>query len=212
MYRKPSGKFGFHAINIFGDLPGSLSSSSGADPGHISLSHQDSLYLYQLQFPSPQLLTSESLTVAQIVGDASTARKIFTQLQKIGLLSQDGEVQTSAFDKPGFGKECVSALGMIPVSRQKQVVDLVFWWDEEGRRLEKLLGEKEELVVLLRDGMAEGGQQERERVQGLLDRVVGKINTRPSQRDEVLERDGDLQGASSSAGQGGEGELPAYER
>lgn len=98
---------------------------------------------------------------------------------------------------------------MIPMSRQKQVVDLVFWWDEEGRRLGKLLGEKEELVVL-RDG-AEG--QERERVQLLLDRVVGKINTRPSQRDEVLEGDGDLQGGIGGGEVGGgEHQLPAYER
>lgn len=94
------------------------------------------------------------------------------------------------------------------MSRQKQVIDLVFWWDEEGRRLGKLMGEKEELIGL-RDGV-EG--QERERMQMLLDRVQKKIGTRPSQRDEVLEGNGDLQGTNSSGLVGGEHELPAYER
>lgn len=189
MYKKSNGKYGFKSLNIFGDLPGSLASSSGVAPGTISLPQQDAVYLYQLQLSNPYGLTDESLYVSKIVDVESFSRKVFLQLKKLQLVDAAGEVSTAGFERPNFGKDYTNSLSMIPVARQKDIVELLFWWDEETRRLKKLLAERKELVLM--SSYAEDASQ-RENTRQLLDRIESKINVRPSQRIGKVERDEDL--------------------
>lgn len=196
MYRKSSGKIGFRPFQIFNDFPGSLSSSSGADPGHISNVQQDSVYLYQLQLPNPCALTEETLYVSKIIDHESVSRKVFQQLKKLDLLTVDNEVTTAAFGNPTFGKEFTHSLAMIPASRQKHIVDFLFWWDDETRRLHKLFEEKQELTVL-RASSQDAARSDY--FQLLLDRLQLKIQTRPSQRNAEIEQDKDLPNIEAAA-------------
>ncbi|KAK4911992.1 hypothetical protein LTR66_017318, partial [Elasticomyces elasticus] len=206
MYRKSDGKVGFSSQNLlFNDYPGALSSSSGLDPGSLPLNQKDSVYLYQLQHSNPCALTTETFHVSRIIDNESNSKKVFHKLQKLKLFTTAGEVDTATFDDPKFGKHLTSKLAFTSVARQKQVVDFLFWWNDEAARLRKLIGEEEEL-----QGMTASGQGVDQDVKSLLDRVNAKIGARPSQRNAEIEQDVDFARTEDRPPTGSSEGLPEY--
>lgn len=200
------------------------------DPGHISPVQQDMFYSYQLAGgskpgKSPLSWDEGSIVASGILDKINNhmSAQAYRALKKHGVLNPASQVDTMKITKH-FNKE----LSMIPAWRQKQMVDLLFWWEEESHRLRKLLEEQTELEQLLERAKRDGGVQEAKSYRMLLERVRGKINTKPSERVVAVEEDRDevfkeatalLQAPSDThdahptgvASRGGAGEdLPGY--
>lgn len=107
------------------------------------------------------------------------SKVVFKKLQKINVLGHDGTVHTE-----NIGPNLTHHLAKVPAYRQKQMIDLLFWWEEDCQRLRKLYDEKVELMGLVQQGGNEMYGQ-------MLERVAKKMKTRPSERDEKTERNED---------------------
>ena len=180
MYRKPDGSYGAsfgHFINNF--IP-SMMGASG-DPGHVSMPQKDMFFSHHINQSDPCALCPTSLWASAIIDHKTVSGDIFKKLQKIGVVSQQGIVDTTKIDA-----KFTHHLAKIPAYQQKQVIDLLFWWEEECGRFRKLQGEEAELTALIRDYA-----NDRDVYSRMLNRVRNKKKTVPSQRNEAVERDED---------------------
>ena len=132
---------------------------------------------------NPYGLVPTSLQASQILDTEHISSKAHKKLVKAGVLSAtDNTIDTSKIDA-NFTHE----LSFVPAYRQKQIVDLLFWWEEECHRLRRLQAERTELQSLVdsSDGADKALYKQ------LLDRVENKISAKPSQRIEAMEKDED---------------------
>ncbi|USW58706.1 hypothetical protein Slin15195_G120250 [Septoria linicola] len=95
----------------------------------------------------------------------------------------------SANTLPRLTEKFIHNLAIIPAKQQKQVIDLLFWWEEECSRLRKLNDEEAELTGLVMDSTMPSEQ--RDMYRQLLLRVRNKKAATPSEREEKLERNED---------------------
>lgn len=143
---------------------------------------KDMLYDYQSYLPIPYALDEGSIEASMIVASKLVSKQAFKGLQKAGVVSCDGIVDTTKINK-----NFMHDVAVLASYHQKQVIDMLFWWEEETMRLKKLLGERKELESLIVCSSAEAMPTYAK----LLDRVRKKIDARPSQRDHLMEIDED---------------------
>ncbi|EME45432.1 hypothetical protein DOTSEDRAFT_52711 [Dothistroma septosporum NZE10] len=184
MYRKPNGDLGFNIWTFANNAVPSMMKDSSLDPGHISLPQKDLVFLHQTIRPpgdahSPYAFDDQTFYASQIIWHKTVSKDVYKKLKKTGVLDSEGVVHTQ-----NIGGNLTHDLAKIPAYRQKQLIDLLFWWEEECQRFRKLFEERAELERLVREGGGEGYGE-------MLERVVRKIKTRPSERDERVERDED---------------------
>lgn len=148
----------------------------------MSAIQKDLFYDYQSYRPVPYALDAGSIEAAMIVNRKAVSKQALKGLQKAGVVSLGGEVDTTKIDR-----HFRNHLAVLTSSRHKQVIDLLFWWEEETMRLKKLLSERVELEALLAESSAEAMPTYRQ----LLDRVNAKIKAKPSERKSVIENDED---------------------
>jgi hypothetical protein len=152
----------------------------------LSTTELDALFTHQLTQTDFLTLSDQSFLHAGITTSPKTSASIHKALLKNGVLAQ-GAVNTSAIDK-NFAHD----LAIVTSHAQKKIVNVLFFWEEEGMRWRKLSGEKEELEVVIKETKEAGGD-----VGSYEKRLVeaeGEMGLRPSLRN----------------GKGGEG-LPGYE-
>lgn len=183
MYRRQDGSKGFSYMRMLNNTLPVMRFDSAIDPGYISLPQRDLVYANQMVQRNPYGLSEFALQASAILDNDSAARKTYQKLQKTGVITQDGTIDTTRIDG-----NFTHQLATIPATRQKQIIDLLFWWKEESQRLRKLNGEREELEGLVAGA---GDAQQRDMYARLLERVRGKLGAKPSERVESVERDED---------------------
>lgn len=180
-----------------------------ADPGHLSLTQQDLFFSYQQSSTNgPYGLDNESIWASGLVDHKTVSKNVLHSLQKAGVVVKDNG---NVIDTGKIGPRFTHQLAEIPARQQKQIVDLLFWWEEECQRLRKLVDEKAEIEGILKNEV-EG--ERKAMMKALLERVEKKLRAKPSERDDKLERDEDelmvrfREGMGASTGGAGSGEAP----
>lgn len=147
MYRKSDGSRGFSFTRFAHIIVPNL---HGEDIPHVMLGlhplRRDMLYSHQLASLNPYALDERSIHVAGVVDTESMSKKIFKLLQRqVGLLDENGIIDTRRFE----GRKFTHRMAVLNVNRQRELVDMLFWWEEECNRLRKLQEEEAELRVAI---------------------------------------------------------------
>jgi hypothetical protein len=159
----------------------------------LSPNELDSLFMHQLGEPDPLLLSPQAFLNAGITSSPKVSASIHKALIKKSILSTASPVvNTSA-----IGKNFTHDLAMITSHAQKKVINLLFFWEEEGQRWKKLIGEQEELKVVIEAEKSSGGDvgsYEKRLVE-----VEGLMRLRPSLRGETKREGKELPGYDGGA-------------
>jgi hypothetical protein len=183
MYRAENGskKFSFTRF-ISNSVPNLAGTPQDTD---LSIHEQDLVFTHQLGEPDPLVLSPQAFLHAGITSSPKISAQLHAALLKNGVLEKEEKVVHTE----KIGKRFAHELAMITSHAQKKVVNLLFWWEEEGQRWNKLIGELEELRVLVKEGREVGG------VVGTYEKRVaeleGEIRLRPGLRGEE-KREGDV--------------------
>ena len=140
MYRKRNGSLGFS----FGTFVNNAFPNLAADPhryDHLPALGKDLLYAHQMASSndnSPFALDERSLFVGGACESESVSLKIFQKLQKVGVLNAQNCVDTKYID----GKKFPHQVAVLSVFRQRELINLLFWWEEELMRWRLLDGRR----------------------------------------------------------------------
>ncbi|KAI9855754.1 MAG: hypothetical protein M1813_009644 [Trichoglossum hirsutum] len=157
-------------------------------PDGLNRRQKDALFRYQLAHEDPIPLTPLSLLVAQVCETKHYSGKVFQRLQKHEMLSKTGTVDTTKITK-----RFANQIAVISLAKMRDLVDLLFFWEEEAVRLRFLREEEGDI----RDAMRALGHDDVD-LKAALMVVETKFRMLPSLRD----------GSAATA----EPELPAYSR
>lgn len=227
MYRKPDGSIGHSFTRFINNAVPNLAADPNRDNDKPNLG-QDILYEYQLVgnwLDAPFALSPTSFHVAGVIDNETHSRKAFEKLVKAGTLTITGRVDTRNLN----GGKLAHQIGFVPVARQKRLVEMLFWWEEEVRRLEKLIAEEDELgrhIGAIESSMHDGSRvevEQRQLVERLRferEKLRMRIKQRPSDRRADVEDGTDqlyaeaetagLKGIGTNANSGGD-RLPDYD-
>jgi hypothetical protein len=186
MYKTEAGskKFSFTRF-ISNSIPNIAGAPQDID---LSPSEIDLIFLHQLGEPDPLILSPQAFLHAGITSSPKTSAAVHKALLKNGVLVE-GE---KGVHTEKIGKRFTHELAMITSHGQKKVVNMLFWWEEEGMRWNKLIGELEELKVVVEQEKEAGGEgtvggYEKRTVGGYEKRakkLEGEIRLRPSLRGQ----------------------------
>ena len=195
MYRKRDGSLGFsftkfaHAVvpNMFADDSSMLIQSLG--PRRFDMS-----YMHQLASARPFALDEHTFYVAGVTDTEGMSKKVFKALKKHEILREDDTVDTYK-----IGPKFAHQLAVINMAHQRDLVNMLYWWEEECHRLKKLLGELEDLNKMIEETEKQVAANDADvSTKEMLDqlkfareRVRMKVRQRPSQRQPDVENDAD---------------------
>lgn len=143
MFRKRNGSLGFSVSNFVNAAVPSLGMGTVPNAWCAALG-QDMLYAHQMssrQPGAPFALDEHSLFVGGICEHEGTSLKVFHKLGRAGILDEQGCVLTHKIE----GKKFPHQVPILSQPRQRDLVNLLFWWEEECQRLRKLIDEEKEL-------------------------------------------------------------------
>ena len=195
MYRKRNGSLGFsftrfaHAVvpNMFADDSSMLIQSLG--PRRFDMS-----YVHQLASANPFALDERTFYVAGVTDTEGMSKKVFKALKKHEILREDNTVDTYR-----IGPKFAHQLAVINMAHQRDLVNMLYWWEEECHRLKKLLGELEDLNKMIDETEKQVAANDEDvskkemldQVKFARERVRMKVRQRPSQRQPDVENDAD---------------------
>ncbi len=199
MYRKRNGSLGFSFTRFANAaVPNFFADPTPSRYGDLTSYRRDMCYMHQIASQDPYALDERSFYVGGIVDSESVSKRVHAKLKKVEVLRDDGSVDTYK-----VGPRFPHQLALLNMNRQRDLVGMLFWWEEECMRLRKLEAEENELDELISEAelkVTEGEEDsaERQEVKGTLDqlkfareRVRMKRRQRPSQRDPDVEADKD---------------------
>ncbi|KIW84876.1 hypothetical protein Z517_00264 [Fonsecaea pedrosoi CBS 271.37] len=199
MYRKRNGSLGFSFTRFaHAAVPNFFADETPTRIGDLTGYRRDMCYMHQIASANPYVLDERSFYVAGVVDSESVSKKVYAKLKKNEILMEDGLVDTHR-----IGPKFPHQLALLNIYRQKELVGMLFWWEEECQRLRKLDGEEKELDGLISESevkltTTDEDGAERQAVKQTLDqlkfareRVRMKRRQRPSQRDPDVEADKD---------------------
>ncbi|KAK5095629.1 hypothetical protein LTS08_008022 [Lithohypha guttulata] len=143
MFRKRDGSIGFSFSNFVNAAVPTMAAFSTRMDWCPELG-QDMLYAHQLAASHPGApygLDEHSLFVGGICEHEGTSTKVFHKLGRAGILDENGIVRTYKIE----GKKFPHQVSLLSQPRQRDLVNLLFWWEEECQRLRKLTEEEKEL-------------------------------------------------------------------
>ncbi|MCJ1244564.1 hypothetical protein MMC30_001762 [Trapelia coarctata] len=184
MFRKPDGKLGFSFNRFITSAVPNFANSSDRDM-ELSAKQQDDLFNFQIGLAEPRVLAEHSFYIAGVVENINQSPKILTSLKKASILSEhpdDPTVYTSR-----ISKNFPNQMATISVHRQRKLVCMLFFWEEELMRWKLLDDEQREIQGLLDEVTAQGGRENRSREEELriaLGRVQTRKNLAPSARHD----------------------------
>lgn len=143
----------------------------GADPytfAYCPNTGQDLLHAHQMASRNPYAFDERSIFVSGIVDKEGPSRTAFHKLQKHGILDAQGNINTMA-----IGRNFTHQLAVLDQRRQRMLIDLLFWWEEECHRLRKLKDEEQHLSKTVKaiekrgynnnsDGLTDGERNNRD--------------------------------------------------
>jgi hypothetical protein len=157
----------------------------------VSPQRRDMLYMHQINTAKPEALDENSFYVVGVCDRERQSQRIHSALLKNGVLTTpDGRVDTYK-----IGPKFIHQLAFIPQAAQRNLINVLFWWEEETQRLRKLGEEEMELTSMISEAEARPNETEdRETLDQLKfarERVRMKKRQRPSQRNSAIETDTD---------------------
>lgn len=157
----------------------------------VSPQRRDMLYMHQINTPEPEALDENAFYVAGVCDRERQSQRIHSALLKNGVLTTpDGLADTTK-----IGSKFLHQLAFISQAAQKNLIHLLFWWEEETQRWKKLSEEEKELtnMILEAEAQAKGSTEEEtlDQLKFARERVRMKKRQRPSQRNPAIEADTD---------------------
>lgn len=107
---------------------------------------RDMLYAHQLSSQNFYALDERSFSVAGVVDSERMSKRTCKALLKYGVLKEDGTLDTAQ-----IGPKFIHQMSFIDVYRQRELINLLFWWQEECQRYAKLVDEDKELSDLIKE-------------------------------------------------------------
>jgi hypothetical protein len=195
MYRKKEGKRSF-SFSLFTNatVPNFPVDSSSGLINELHPHRRDMLYGHQLASKHFYALDERSIYVAGVVNAERASKSAFKALQKNEVLNKEGVVHTTK-----IGPKFLHQVAMLNAAQQRELINMLFWWEEESQRFSKLWDEDQELTNMIEAAELHlAGHREdiaqKEMVDQLKfarERVRMKIRQRPSQRRNDIETDTD---------------------
>ena len=193
MYRKPDGTRSFSFSRLVSNTIPNFATDGAGVWIEVSPQHRDMLYAHQIATPTPEALDELAFYVVSVCDRERQSQRIHSALLKNGCLTTpDGLVDTSM-----IGSKFIHQLAFIPQMAQKNLINVLFLWEEETQRLNKLNEEDKELTGLIEQiekdrGAEDGaGAENLDQLKFARERVRMKMRQRPSQRDAAIEADSD---------------------
>ncbi|KAH0563139.1 hypothetical protein GP486_002294 [Trichoglossum hirsutum] len=115
------------------------------DDVEMSIKQQDDLFRWQLSQKNIKVLNDLSFFMGGVVEDKSNSAKVHTALKKNRVI----DAATGALDTGRITKHFANELYVLSVHRQRKLVGLLFWWEEELVRWRLLEEEEAEIRHLL---------------------------------------------------------------
>lgn len=125
----------------------------------LGLLRHDPCHVHQIASSNPFAFDERTFYVAGITDNEGMSKKVFKALRKHEILREDDTVDTHR-----IGPKFAHQLAVINTVRQREHVNMLFWWEEECHRLNKLVGEEEELNKMIEESemdVAENGRDAR---------------------------------------------------
>ncbi|KAK5198315.1 hypothetical protein LTR92_002560 [Exophiala xenobiotica] len=224
MYRKRNGSLGFSFTRFaHAAVPNFFADESPVRTAELTAWRRDMCYMHQIASgDGAYALDERSFYVAGVVDSEGVSKKVYKALRKNGILrEEEGRRDGGAVvDTHGIGVRFPHQLAMLNIVAQKDLVGMLFWWEEECQRLRKLDDEERELDGLVgeaelelelaqsgsgQEGEGVDGDGDRDRDRGAVaakkvtldrlkfarERVRMKRRQRPSQRRVDVEEDRD---------------------
>lgn len=154
----------------------------------LSSREQDLAFVHQLGEPDPIVLSPGVFAPAGITSSPKISATVHKNLLKNGVLEQDSPtVHTEKITK-NFANQVPG----ITSHAQKKLINFLFFWEEEGQRWKKLIGELEELRVVIAEEKENGGNFGT--YEKRLAELEGAIRLRPSLRSQQAQDNEGLPG------------------
>ncbi|RMD40178.1 hypothetical protein DV735_g4964, partial [Chaetothyriales sp. CBS 134920] len=186
MFRKRNGSRSFSFTRLANTIvPNFFEDTSPTTTSSLAGLRKDMCYAHQLSSPNPFALDERSFYVAGVADNEAVSKKIYKALKRHGVLRADdyddgggkGEVDTRK-----IGQGFIHQLASINVMRQRELINMLFWWEEETQRLKKLVAEEKELDVMIEASeQLVAAQERRERRQ---ERRLEQQRQEESQQEE----------------------------
>jgi hypothetical protein len=192
MYRKRNGSLGFSFGRLITNAIPNFATDGAGVCVELSPQRRDMLYMHQINTPVPEALDENSFYVAGVCDRERQSQRIQSALLKNGVLTTpDGFVDTHK-----IGPKFTHQLAFISQAAQRNLINVLFWWEEEMQRWKKLNEEENELTTMISEAEeaqvkepAEG--ETLDQLKFARERVRMKKRQRPSQRDSAIETDTD---------------------
>ena len=191
MYRKSDGSKGFSFSRLITNAVPNFASESAGAWVEVSPERRDMLYMHQINTPKPEALDENSFFVVGVCDRERQSQRIHSALLKNGVLTTpEGLVDTYK-----IGPKFIHQLAFIAQASQKNLINVLFWWEEETQRFRKLVEEEKELDTMISELETRPEEiADRETLDQLKfarERVRMKKRQRPSQRNPAIEADTD---------------------
>jgi hypothetical protein len=176
MYRTENGEKKFSFTRFMSNASPVL--AGAPQDTELSSQEQDTVFMNQLGEPDPLILSPQAFLNAGITSASKTSAAIHKALLKNGVLEQD----SSTVNTRAITSQFAHQLSMITSHAQKKLVNLLFFWEEEVQRWKVLIGELEELRVVIEAEKESGGNVGT--YEKRLAELEGMMKLRPSFREE----------------------------
>ncbi|KAF3041032.1 hypothetical protein E8E11_004148 [Didymella keratinophila] len=186
MYKTEDGKKKFSFTKFMSNtVPNIAGASQDTD---LSTREEDLAFIHQLGQPDPLVLSSEVFAHAGITSELKISGSIHKALLKNGVLEQG----SPTVHTENITKNFANQVPGITSHAQKKLINLLFFWEEEGQRWKKLIGELEELKIVIAEERESGGNIGT--YEKRLAEVEGEMRLRPSLRSQQAQANAQLPG------------------
>lgn len=153
---------------------------------NLSLREKDLVFTYQVGLPQPLFLGPEAFLHAGVTASPKTSFAIHKALLKNGVLREE----LPAIDTSAISKHFTHELAIITSHAQKKLIDLLFFWEEEGFRWKKFAGERQELMDVMHAEKESGGtvgtyEKRLAEIEGLM-KVMPSLRAEQAKQNEQL--------------------------
>lgn len=184
MYKTPDGHTKFSFTRLMNNAePMFANPVSDAD---FNPHEQDLLFQSQLHELDPLVLSPIAFQVGGVTDSEKVSASIHKALLKHGIISESAPMVNTQ----GITKQFPHQVAMVGSHKQKKLINLLFFWEEECQRWKVLIEELDELKTVMHAEQETGGatgtyEKRVKEIQGLL-RVLPTMRSQIGKSNEAL--------------------------
>lgn len=186
MYKAGDGKRKFSFARFMNNAVPNL--AGAPQDTNLSSREEDLAFIHQLGQPNPLVLSPDVFAHAGITPEPKVSRSIHKALLKNQVLVQG----LPTVHTENITKNFANQVADITSHAQKKLINFLFFWEEEVQRWKKLIGELEELKVVIAEEKESGGNVGT--YEKRLAEVEGEMRLRPSLRSQQAQANAQLPG------------------